>query len=72
MSGRKHEIEVTITLVEEDGMPEMYVMVDGQRIAKRGRDDHAMTWVPLEPGWVVRDRNYPHGIELEYLPVIMQ
>jgi hypothetical protein len=34
-----------------------FVLVDGVKIAKRGRRDtaHAMTWIMLEPGWIVRD-----------------
>src|SRR5580704_5207270 len=35
-----------------------FVVVDGMRIAKRGRPDssQAKTWVSLEPGWTVVDR----------------
>jgi hypothetical protein len=52
----------------------MYVMLEGRRIAKRGHPDtpHAMTWISLDPEWVVRDRNYPNGIEIERVSVLMQ
>jgi hypothetical protein len=54
--------------VEENGEPEMYIEADGKRIAKRGHPGtpQAMTWISLEPGWVVRDRDYPNGIEVEH------
>jgi len=34
---------------------DIYVVVDGQRIAKRGRPrtPQAGTWVSLQPGWTV-------------------
>jgi hypothetical protein len=31
-----------------------------------------MTWISLEPGWVVRDHDYPYGIEVERRNAIMQ
>jgi hypothetical protein len=35
---------------------DIFVIVDGVKIAKRGRPDtpQARTWVSLEPGWAVR------------------
>jgi hypothetical protein len=71
---RKHDPELHIMCVEENGEPAIYITHDGVRIAKRGKPDtpQAMTWIALEPGWVVRDHNYPHGVEIEYAPVIMQ
>ncbi len=46
-SGRRIEI------VGDSG--DMFVLVDGVRIAKRGYPGtkHAGTWIPLEPGWSV-------------------
>ena len=40
-----------------DGETDMYLTFDGRRIAKRGKPGtlHAMTWISLEPGVVVRD-----------------
>ena len=64
----KHDLDLHIMCVEENGEPAIYIEADGKRIAKRGHPDtpQAMTWISLEPGWVVRDHNYPHGIEVEY------
>jgi hypothetical protein len=69
-SKHKRDPELMIEFVEENGEPAIYVEVDGKRIAKRGHPDspHARTWISLEPGWVVRDCDYPNGIEVEYLP----
>jgi hypothetical protein len=40
-----------------DGPTDLYLIFDGRRVAKRGRPGtlHAMTWISLEPGVVVRD-----------------
>jgi len=40
-----------------DGPTDLYLVFDGKRIAKRGKAGtlHAMTWISLEPGVVVRD-----------------
>ena len=71
---RKDDLELMIRVVEENGRPEMYVTLEGRRIAKRGHPDtpHAMTWISLDPEWVVRDRNYPNEIEIERVSVLMQ
>jgi len=39
----------------------MYLIFDHRRIAKRGKSGtlHAMTWISLEPGVVVRDVPMP-------------
>src|SRR5262249_51215918 len=46
-----------------DGATEMYLIFDGRRIAKRGKPGtlHAMTWISLEPGVVVRDVPTPES-----------
>lgn len=48
----------------------LFVIVDGVKIAKRGRPGtpYAKTWVSLEPGWVVRDfdEGWRSGIEIEH------
>jgi hypothetical protein len=46
----------------------IFVIVDGVQIAKRGHAGtaQAKTWVSLEPGWEVRDVNYPEGVEISY------
>jgi hypothetical protein len=40
-----------------DGPTDLYLIFGGKRIAKRGKPGtlHAMTWISLEPGVVVRD-----------------
>jgi hypothetical protein len=65
----RRDVEMHIMIVEENGQPEMYIECDGVRIARRG---HARTWVSLEPGWVVRDHDYPNGIEVEYRDATVQ
>jgi hypothetical protein len=52
---------VTIETTSTD----MFIVFDGKRIAKRGRPGtkQAGTWVPLEPGYMVRD--VEEGIEIE-------
>jgi hypothetical protein len=47
---------------------DIFVVVDGVRVARRGRPNtsRANTWVSLEPGWSVLDRNYPEAIEVSY------
>jgi hypothetical protein len=46
-----------------DGATDMYLIFDGRRIAKRGKPGtpHAMTWISLEPGVVVRDVPMPES-----------
>ena len=45
---------------------DIFVLADGVKIAKLGElgTPQAGTWIPLEPGWTVRDG--PDGIEVEY------
>ena len=58
--------EVGVETVPEDpsrldGATDIYLILDGRRIAKRGKPGtlHAMTWISLEPGVVVRDVPMP-------------
>jgi hypothetical protein len=41
----------------DTGRDELYIEIDGIRIAKRGQPDtaHARTWIPLRPGYRVTD-----------------
>src|SRR5262252_7450446 len=49
-------------MVHYDGR-DLFLIVDGGvKIAKRGD----MVWIPLEPGWTVRDDPYPDAITMEY------
>ena len=59
--------ECVVEVVPEDPIcPDgetMYLIFDGRRIAKRGKPGtlHAMTWISLEPGVVVRDVPIPES-----------
>lgn len=55
-----------------DGI-EIFVVLDGRRIAKRGDPDRpqSATWVALEPGWAVRGRGV-EKIEITYEPPAAQ
>jgi hypothetical protein len=46
----------------------VYVLVNGMKIAKRGAPDtaQAQTWIMLEPGWIVRDVDHGNAIEVRY------
>jgi len=43
--------EAQLVFVEEDGVPILYVEVDGKRIARR---EPGRGWTSLEPGYTVR------------------
>jgi hypothetical protein len=47
---------------------DIFVLVDGVKIAKRGEPNtaHAMLWIMLEPGWTVRDVNRGNAIEVRF------
>jgi archaellum component FlaG (FlaF/FlaG flagellin family) len=47
---------------------DIFVIVDGVRIAKRAIPVTAlaMTWIMLEPGWVIRDIRQGNAIEVRY------
>jgi hypothetical protein len=66
----KDDLELTIRCVEEDGEPVIYILHKGTRIAKRGKPGtpHYKQWIPLQLGWVIRDHNYPQGIEVVEFP----
>ena len=44
------------------------MIYDGKRIAKRGHPDtpQAGTWVSIEPGYTVWDKNYPQELVIEH------
>jgi len=76
MSKRKRgdDPDLHMICIVEDGEPAIYIQMNGRRIAKRGHPDSPQrrTWISLDPEWVVRDHNYPHGVEVERVSVIMQ
>jgi hypothetical protein len=53
--------------LQDDG-EDVFVLVNGVKIARRGRPDtaQAMTWIVLEPGWTVRDVQSGNAIEVRY------
>jgi hypothetical protein len=56
----RHEIAhdtCEMQCVNENGEPELYIIFNGVRIAKRGHPDtpQARTWISLDPEWSVRD-----------------
>jgi hypothetical protein len=54
---------VPVDASRPDGPADTYLIFDGGRIAKRGKPGtlHAMTWISLEPGVVVRDVPMPES-----------
>jgi len=36
---------------------DLLLIRDGVPIAKRGTGEHAATWLPLQPGYTIRDRS---------------
>ena len=65
---KQRKPECVIETVPEDpsrpnGATDIYVVFGGRRIAKRGKAGtlHAMTWISLEPGVVVRDVPMPES-----------
>jgi hypothetical protein len=60
--------EAPICQIHRDENGDIFVLVDGMKIAKRGLPDtpHADTWIMLEPGWTVRDVKGGKAIEVRY------
>lgn len=55
-------------VIVETADADMFVVVDGLRIAKRGQPNtpQARTWIALEPGWEVLDGDDMHTIAVRY------
>ena len=49
--------------IESEGR-DIFVVVDGKKIAKRGQQEK--DWIPLEPGYVVRNSTGGNAIDIEY------
>ena len=58
---------MTEASIESDGI-DVFVVYNGVRIAKRGEPGtlQAGTLVSVEPGYTVRDKNYPQELVIEY------
>ena len=54
--------------LHKDENGDVFVLVGGIKIAKRGLPDtaYADTWIMLEPGWCVRDVKGGRAIEVSY------
>ena len=49
--------------IESEGR-DIFVVVDGKKIAKRGQ--HQKAWIALEPGYVVMNSTTGNAIDIEY------
>jgi hypothetical protein len=58
--------EEPVCEIHKDDNDDVFILIDGMKIAKRGLPDtaHAMTWIMLEPGWIVRDVDHGNAIEV--------
>jgi hypothetical protein len=47
---------------------EVFVLVDGVKIAMRGKPDTARagTWIAIEPGWTVLEFDDGHTLQISY------
>ena len=65
--------EAPVCQIHRDENGDLFVLIDGTKIAKRGLPDtaHADTWIMLEPGWIVRDVKGGKAIEVRYEPTRM-
>jgi archaellum component FlaG (FlaF/FlaG flagellin family) len=54
--------------LHRDDNDDIFVLVDGVKIAKRGPPNTAQanTWIMLEPGWIVRDVKHGNTIEVRF------
>jgi len=54
--------------IHKDENNDVFVLVGGVKIAKRGLPGtaHAHMWIMLEPGWMVRDVKGGTAIEVSY------
>ena len=60
--------EEPVCEIHKDDNDDVFILIDGMKIAKRGLPDtaHAMTWIMLEPGWIVRDVDHGNAIEVRF------
>jgi hypothetical protein len=65
--------DATACEIHKDENDDVFVLVAGMKIAKRGLPGtaHADTWIMLEPAWVVRDVEGGKAIEVSYEPTRM-
>jgi hypothetical protein len=60
--------EASICELHKDEHGDVFLLVGGRKIAKRGLSGaaRANTWIVLEPGWTVRDVKGGKAIEVSY------
>jgi hypothetical protein len=61
-------IDEPVCEIHRDDNDDVFVLVDGVKIAKRGLPNtrHAKTWIVLEPGWIVRDFDQGKSVEVRF------
>jgi hypothetical protein len=45
---------------------DMYLTIDGVKIARRTLPKGVKTWIPVTPGWMVIDTNGPLAIQIKH------
>ena len=60
--------EEPVCEIHKDDNDDVFILIDGMKIAKRGLPDtaHARTWIMLEPGRIVRDVDHENAIEVRF------
>jgi hypothetical protein len=54
-----------VVALESEGR-EMYLTVDGVKIARRALPKGVKTWISVAPGWMVIDTNGPLAIQIKH------
>jgi hypothetical protein len=65
---RSHERRSTFCEIHRDENGNVFVLIDGMKIAERGLPGTAQadTWIMLKPGWMVRDVKGGKAIQVSY------
>jgi hypothetical protein len=65
---QRHSDEAPVCEIQKDENNDVFVLVAGMKIAKRGLAGTAQadTWIMLEPGWMVRDIKGGTAIEVRW------
>ncbi len=68
MTRRPRLVRSPSTVTTTTTSTDLFVTLNGKRIAKRGHPGtpQARTWMPLEPGWTVKDTRHGKGISIEH------
>jgi hypothetical protein len=62
-----------LAVADDHDNVDLFVVFDGKRIAKRGHPGtrHAMTWIPLEPGFSVISSPDHDNITIKYQGLVL-